>query len=318
LSDDVREGADYQRQAIMLWVIIGLLAPACWACGNHIDAYLLRSGRDGRGVGSLMICSALIGLPALVIILASDPGVLQIRPIHGAILVANGVLYVLGLLPYLYALQREEASVVVPLFQMTAVFSYLLGLVVLDEQLTWWQLGAALLVMVGAALISFELTQPRPSLKLPVLALMLLASFLNSLNWLLFKLVAVEESFWRSSFWEYVGFTLVGCCLLLVRPYREELRVALGAGGGTFLGLVTVNESLSVAAKTFTNMASLLAPLALVSVLHGLQPLFVFIYGALLTIYLPTYGERLGGQVVLQRLTAIALVILGTSLLALG
>jgi drug/metabolite transporter (DMT)-like permease len=302
----------------MHWIPIALLAPACWAAGNHIDKYLLTRQLDRRGIGSMMICSALIGALAMPLILLFQPTVFRISPPHAALIVLNGMLYVLGLLPYFYALERDEASIVVPLFQTSAVFSYLLGLVVLGENLTWLQLGAALLIICGSVLIALELGQRQSKFKAGVFALMLLASFLNALNWLLFKFVAVQESFWVSSFWEYAGFVLIGALMLaFVKPYRRDFVALLQESRFTVLGLVALNETASLAAKTATNVASLMAPLALVSTVNGLQPLFVLIYGVVLTLYLPRYGrERLGAIFVLQKVAAMTLMIVGASLLA--
>jgi len=303
----------------MHWILIALLAPACWALGNHIDKYLLGQRLDQRGIGSLMLFSALIGLPMMLLILLIGPGVFQLSPLDGAIMMLNGMLYVLGLLPYFYALQNDEASIVVPLFQTTAIFSYLLGLLVLGEELTVYQIGSALLIVIGSIMITLEIDQRRSKFKAKVFALMLLASLLNALNWLLFKVVAIREDFWVSSFWEYAGFTLAGVLMLLfIKSYRSEFVAVLRQSKLNVLGLVALNETLSLAAKTATNLASLLAPLALISTVHGLQPLFVFIYGVLLTLYLPRYGsERLNAGIIFQKVAAITLMVIGTSLLTL-
>jgi drug/metabolite transporter (DMT)-like permease len=304
----------------MHWIPAALLAPACWALGNHIDKYLLDKQLDRRGVGSLMISSALIGALVMPLILIVQPNVLRITIAHAALVMLNGMLYVLGLLPYFYALQRDEASIVVPLFQSSAVFSYVLGLLVLGEDLTGWQLSAALLIICGSILIALELGQRRSIFKADVFALMLLASFLNALNWLLFKFVAVQEHFWVSSFWEYAGFALVGALMLIfVKTYRLEFIALLRQSKFNVLGLVALNETASLAAKTATNVASLMVPLALISTVNGLQPLFVLVYGVLLTLYLPRYGqERLGVTIVFQKVAAMTLMIVGASLLALG
>jgi len=304
----------------MYWFAIALVAPACWALGNHIDKYLLDRQLDRRGVGTLMVCSALIGMLAVPLIPIVQPHVLRIAPWHAAVVVLNGMLYVLGLLPYFYALQRDEASIVAPLFQTSAVFSYVLGLLVLGEDLTGRQLSAALLIICGSILIALELGQQRSIFKADIFALMLLASLLNALNWLLFKFVAIQEDFWVSSFWEYVGFALAGALMLIgVRAYRNEFIALLRQSKFNVLGLVALNEIASLAAKTVTNIASLMAPLALISTVHGLQPLFVLVYGVLLTLYLPRYGqERLRAKIVLQKLAAMTLMIVGASLLAIG
>src|SRR5262245_35573484 len=149
----------------MHWIPIALLAPACWAVGNHIDKYLLAKQLDRRGAGSLMICSALIGALAMALILMVRPDVLGVGLPHALIALLNGVLYILGLLPYFHALQRDEASIVVPLFQTTAVFSYVLGLLVLGEQVTGWQLGATVLIICGSILIALELRPQRSIFK---------------------------------------------------------------------------------------------------------------------------------------------------------
>ncbi|HET9222419.1 MAG TPA: EamA family transporter [Roseiflexaceae bacterium] len=304
----------------MHWIPVALLAPACWAVGNHIDKYLLARQLDSRGIGSLMICSALVGALVMPLILIVQPEVLRISLAHAALIMLNGMLYVLGLLPYFHALQRDEASIVVPLFQTSAVFSYILGLLVLGEDLTALQLGAALLIICGSILIALELGQRRSTFKSVVFALMLLASFLNALNWLLFKFVAVQEHFWVASFWEYAGFVLVGALMLLfVGPYRRDFVALLKQSKFNVLGLVALNETASLAAKTATNVASLMAPLALVSTVNGLQPLFVLMYAVMLTLYLPRYGrERLGTKFVIQKVAAMTLMIVGASLLAVG
>src|SRR5262245_60620811 len=248
----------------MHWIPVALLAPACWAVGNHIDKFLLDRQLGQRGIGSLMVCSALIGVLVMPLILIVQPNVLSITLPHAAIVMLNGMLYVLGLLPYFYALQRDEASIVVPLFQTSAVFSYVLGLLVLGENLTGWQLGAALLIVCGSILIALELGQRRSIFKADVFVLMLLASFLNALNWLLFKVVAVQEDFWVTSFWEYAGFALIGVLMLIfVKTYRLDFIATVKQSKFNVLGLVALNETASLAAKTATNVASLIAPLAL-------------------------------------------------------
>lgn len=303
----------------MLWILIALIAPAAWAIGNHIDKYLIDTQHDSGGIPQLLLYSAFIGLPALILIGVFQPNVLHISAWHGAILIANGMLYVLGLIPYFYALEQEEASVVIPLFQLTAVFSYLLGLIVLDEQLGWQQISASLLIIFGSVFVTLETDPKRLKVRFSVFLWMLLASFLNALNWLLFKVVAIEEAFWRTSFWEYVGFVLVAIGLLTIPRYRQTFVRAIHIKSPRVLGFVTLNELLGLVAKTATNFASLLAPLALVSVLNGLQPLFVFLLGILLTLYVPTYSkEQLDRDNVFRKIVAMIIMVIGTSWLAIN
>lgn len=301
----------------MNWLYIALLSPALWAIGNHIDKFLLDKRLREGGVGSLILFSSLIGLVPVPVILLIHPAVLNISPSHAGIVFLNGVLYVVSLLPYLHALHRDEASIVVPLFQTTAVFSYVFGLLVLGETLTTLQLFAAALIILGSIALSLELKPHGYRLKTDVLVLMLVASLLNALNWLLFKFVAVQEDFWVSSFWEYLGFIAFGLfAFVCIQPWRAEFLAVLKANRASVLGLVALNEGVSLAAKVTTNVASLTAPLALISTVHGLQPAFVLLYGVLLTLFVPSYGrENLGKRAIIQKVAAIALTIAGTYML---
>jgi uncharacterized membrane protein len=299
------------------WFSIALLAPALWAIGNHIDKYLLDRELKSIGIGPLLLLSSLVGLPAMAVILAVHSDVFSISPRNGVLIVLNGILYVLSLIPYYYALQRDEASIVVPLFQTTAVFSYLFGLFVLDEKLTLLQIAACLLIVFGSALLTLEINRKKSRMKFDVFALMLAASFLNALNWLLFKYVAIHEDFWKTSFWEYVGFVLVALCALLFgKSLRSDFVDFLRMNRSRVLGLVGLNELVSIGAKTATNIASLAAPLALISTVHGLQPFFVLIYGVLLTLAAPHhFRENLTTVAIIQKIAAITLTVGGTLML---
>jgi uncharacterized membrane protein len=301
----------------MNWLYIALLSPALWAVGNHIDKFLLEKRLREGGVGSLILFSSLIGLVPVPVILYIHPAVLDISLRNAGIVVLNGALYVVSLLPYLHALHRDEASIVVPLFQTTAVFSYAFGWLVLGETLTPLQGFAAALIILGSVALSVELKPRGYRLKTDVLLLMLAASLLNALNWLLFKFVAVQEDFWVSSFWEYIGFISFGLLAFLwVKPWRDEFVAVLKANRASVLALVALNEGVSLAAKVSTNVASLTAPLALISTVHGLQPAFVLLYGVLLTLFVPSYGrENLAKRVIVQKIAAIALTITGTYML---
>jgi uncharacterized membrane protein len=282
---------------IVDWLYIALLSPALWAAGNHIDKFLLAKRLRAGGVGSLILFSSLIGFVPVFLILFIHPAVLDISLRNAGIVILNGALYIASLLPYLHALHRDEASIVVPLFQTTAVFSYIFGLLVLGETLTLLQGLAAALIILGSLALSLEfqpkLEAQRLRIKTDVLLLMLLASLLNALNWLLFKFVAVQEDFWVSSFWEYIGFISFGVLAFLwVKPWRDEFFAVLKANSASVLSLAALNEGLSLTAKIATNIASLTAPLALISTVHGLQPAFVLGYGVLLTLFVPSYGKE--------------------------
>ena len=141
----------------MNWFFIALAAPALWAISNHFDKYLLAKYIKQGGTGALIIFSSLIGLVIAGLIVAFDTSVLSIPFGHALLLILGGVIYILAILLYLYALHRDETSIVVPLWQLIPVFSYVLAYFVLGERLTSIQIMGSLLIIAGSVLISLEL-----------------------------------------------------------------------------------------------------------------------------------------------------------------
>lgn len=302
----------------MNWLVIALLSPALWAAGNHIDKYLLDKKLNSHGPGPLLLFSALAGCVSAPLILLSGAQVFVIAPLNAMLVALNGALFVLSLLPYYQALIRDEASIVVPLFQTTAVFSYVFGAVFLHEHLDLVQTLAAFAVVAGSILLTLELNRGALRFKRDVFLLMMVASCMNAVNWLLFKVVARDTDFWVTSFWEYVGFAAMGLLLFVgVGRYRREFVKVVRGNRASVLGLAALNETLSLGAKTATNIASMTAPLAIVSALHGLQPLFVLVLGVLLSVRVTQYNcENLSQKTLLQKGVAISLTVAGTAFLA--
>lgn len=301
----------------MSWFWIALTAPALWSVTNHIDKLLISRYFKGGGVGSLIIFSSLIGFFVFPFIYIFNPSVFEVTLNQKILLIFNGFLYVLAMLPYIYALEKDEASIVVPLFQTIPVFSYFLGLIFLDEFLTLMQIAAGLLIITGAIFLSLDLSDKKFKLKTDVFILMLLASFLISLNSFVFKYVAIDTDFWTTSFWEYVGFAVFAVLLLIfVKSYRNEFNRVVQANKVPVVGLNGFNEIINIVAKLAMNFATLLAPLALVWVVNGFQPFFVFLYGVVLTLFFPKLGtENLAKKHVLHKMSAIVIMFVGTYIL---
>lgn len=298
----------------MNWFLISLLPPALWSITNHMDKYLLSKFFKGGGVGALMVFSSLVGLVLLPIIVLLHPAVLTFS-LESILIALNGFLFVLAVLPYFYALQKDEASVAVPLFQLIPVISYGLAYFLLGETLLVSQIMGGLLIIVGAIVLTLDLTNIRKvTFKKEVFWLMMLSSFIYSLNFLLFKFFALQSDFWFTSFWEYVGFALFALLLMVcVKSYRLEFFSVLKSNKAAVLGLNGINELVNIVAKIAFNVASLLAPITLIWVVNGLQPFFVFLYGVVLTIFWPSISqENITRKILVQKAIAISIMFLGT------
>jgi len=300
----------------MNWFFLPIIATLLWASTNFIDKHLVSKYFKGRQ-GALIIYSCLIGLPAFILIGIFYPRAFNIAPLTALLIILNSFLYILYLFPYLAALKKADTSVVSPMFETIPVFTYFLALIFLKEVLTLKQMLASVLIIVGAIGISVKLKKKTFHIRKDVVWLMLLASFLVSLNWLFFKVFAIDLDFWTTSFWQYIGFFIFGVITFTSsRSYRKDFLNSFKKSRGKIISLNAMNEIINLSAVIIFSYATLLAPLALVSVLNGIQPFFSLIIGILLSVFFPHWiKEEISKKIILQKIIFILIILLGLYLI---
>lgn len=300
----------------MNWFLISLIGPLLWALVNHIDKYIITKYFSGRGVGSLVLFTSASGLLISLFILLFRFNSIFIDVSSAFLIAINGAILVASFIPYLHALEDEEASWASSLFQLIPVYGYFLALIFLGEKLSVIQLFASVLVIIGAILISLDFSG-KFKFKAKPFWLMSLSSFMIALNALIFKIVALDSNFVGVAFWEYIGGGVFGLALFsFFRLYREQFLATIAKSRLTVLSINLTSELLNIGAKLAANFASLFAPLVLIWVVNGLQPLIVFIYGVIITIFLPFLGkERLDIRTILQKIIAMIIMLTGIYLL---
>jgi drug/metabolite transporter (DMT)-like permease len=297
----------------MNWFVIALVGPAMYALANHTDKYLLtRYVRHGE-VGALVIFASIFSVVALPVVIAVEPAVFDVALGRGVLLALNGMLLPAALLCYFYALHEDEASYVVPLYQMIPIFGFVLGYVLLHEAITSLQMLAALIIIAGASILSFDLSETI-RFKKKVVAWMIGASFCAALNGVLFKMLALDAGFWPATFWTLFGKICAGPLLFACIPaYRKQFLDMFKTNSGPVLGLNALSESLFILGEGAMQYASLLAPVALVLLVNSFQPLFVLSLGILLSVFAPAVSrESITRKQLAQKLVGTATIIFGT------
>jgi uncharacterized membrane protein len=301
------------------WFFISLVAPVLWTIVTHIDKYLLSKRFKGNGVGAIFLFSSLFSFFVLIGILLYDHSVvlnLGVRDI--ATLLSIGIFSAIAFFLYLRALDIEESSVVIPLLQLIPVFAYFLSYFILGETLNKTQILAALIVILGIVVLSIEFdSENKVKLRKKVLYLIAGSSFLFALHDVVFKSVAVKDTFISSTFWQYAGLCIAGVVVFALSPkYRAQLKSIFQIKDGSVLSLNITSEVLYIIGNLASNFATLLAPVALVLVVTSYQPLFVFIGGTLLTLFLPQIAtEKIRMRNLFQKLVSIAIILIGSYLL---
>jgi drug/metabolite transporter (DMT)-like permease len=303
-----------------LWTTLGAIFLLVFS--TYVDKYLLTRYFKGRDPGVLILFSAFFGVIATPIIYVIEPAALAIPFWSGFWLTVGGLGSITGTILYLYAMNIDEVSVVVPLFQLAPVFNFVFGYLFLHEVLHGYQLVGFVVVFIGSVIVSLDFSRGMrmPKFKARVFFLMAGATCLISINTVIFKSIAIEETFWVSQFWEYAALVLAGFVLFVtIKKYREQFLGVFRKNKVPIISLNVLNEITGAAGYLLLSYASLLAPIAIVSVVSSTQPLFLFIFGALITIFLPAIAqEDVSKPVITQKVIAALIIFFGGYLLNIG
>jgi drug/metabolite transporter (DMT)-like permease len=247
----------------MNWLLLALIGPFLWSIGNHIDKILIEKYFKSRSMGSLIIISSLVGLFVAPIIFIFKPDVLNITIGYIFFMLVASILFVIYVWAYLKAMEQDEASIVVPFYQLIPVFAFILGYFFLGETITYLQFFAMFLIIAGAAIISFEIDEDNKfKLRKKTVFYMLISSFVSAVESVIFKYVLIREDFWITNFWSFLWIGVIGLVLLFsIKLYRIEFIYIIKNNSKRILSLNVFNEILTIVGNITTVYAFLLAQL---------------------------------------------------------
>jgi drug/metabolite transporter (DMT)-like permease len=306
----------------MSWLVFAFSGPILWAASTHLDKYLLERYFKDSDVAVLLIFTALIGLITLPFIWLLDPKVADVGPPNAALMASSGLLYMGAMLFYLRALQSEEASVVAPFFQAAPLFGFVLGYLVLGETLSPSQMAGGALIIGGTVLVSLRSDLPDANFKTNfngrLAALMLACALSLAVSSLIFKMFALRDEFWPTTFWMFVGEALFGAALLAIASYRRQFLALLRSNPAAVVSINAANELINLGGGLGTRFALVLAPLGLVQAIGSTTTLFVFGFGVVLSVFFPALGrENLSRRKLWPKGLAAVLVAAGAVLVTL-
>ncbi|KND47365.1 MAG: hypothetical protein AB199_02970 [Parcubacteria bacterium C7867-004] len=290
--------------------LLALIPLVLWASSNFIDKILLSKYFPDGSVSILMAYSGLFGIVAAPIYLILDPAALSVTPLIGLALFAAGLLSAFAVWLYLYALTIEDTSTVLPFFQTTPIFGLIFGFLILNETITTSQALFGALIILGGMVLAFDIEKGKPiSVKWKLLGFVLSASALFALYEAVFKLLALEEGFWISMFWQSVSLAVIGIGILLVPSQRRAFFSHMRSSGTPIFGLNIFNEFITGVGTAAYNYLVLLAPIALVMLTHVYQSVVVFVMGLLLSLFLPgLIDEKRSPRILVQKISALILI----------
>jgi drug/metabolite transporter (DMT)-like permease len=272
----------------MSWLVFAFSGPVLWGISFHLDKYLVDRYFKSTDVAVLLVFTALIGVLALPVIFYYQPEVTALSRTSILFVALAGALYMAAMLFYLRALQTEDVSIVAPLFQAAPIFASGLGYIVLGEVLTQTQLLGGLAIVLGAASLSWQ-GRGAP-IRLRLIGLMLVCTFSLAVASLIFKVFAIRDDFWPTTFWTYAGEAVFGFAILLVPAYRRQFVALFRTHRAALLTVNASNELINLGGGLGVRYALLLAPLGIVQAIGSTTSLFVFLFGVGLALFAPSLG----------------------------
>lgn len=303
---------------MVIGVIVGILASLLWGITNHIDKYMLSGiSKSKNNIKVLLVFSTFIAgivLTPLWLILSHFKVSISLISLV-SVLIASFI-YVLATYFYYKAIDKNDASIVVVMFQLIPVFSYILALILFKEQLSVNEIIGSIIIILSAVIISFDINEKNNNKKFKALLFMILASLFYAIYFILFDVGIRNSSYYSCAFWYQIGFLVMGIILLCIKSFREPFINAIKKNGKKYLYLNVSNEAINLIANLLVNYANIVLPIALVTVLTGFQGAFAFILGVIGTIFIPKYiKEDMTRNVVIQKVSCIILGIIGLIIL---
>ncbi|MFT5180021.1 MAG: drug/metabolite transporter (DMT)-like permease [Candidatus Paceibacteria bacterium] len=294
---------------------MALLAPLFWAGSNIFDKYALE--KVSRGVYDFLFFgtmgSILIATLTFFVFGLDEVSVFILYPLVAGFLVQASYLF------YSHALQKEDASYIVPLYITYTVVVLIIG-PFFGETVSLIQFLAFMVVFLGALVISlkelsFKLFSHRKGalLMIPATILIGLAVLLTDQS---LEILSFSDTF----IYDLIGFSIAGFCLLLVPRWRKEILKGIKTANAKKYSLFLVNDTLDMSGHLIYKYALLLAPSAgLVAVLGGIQPFYVLSLGIFLTIFFPkVIKENISKKEISQKVVGATIIFVGILILSLS
>ncbi len=299
---------------MLVGIFFAVVSPAIYALVNYIDKFLLEKFE----IPSLILAVYSGTIAFLVsILLIFIIGLHAFAPPIIISIILSGFFTELCLLPYFKALSLDETSSVIPLFQFVPVFVIIGDALILGESLTYLQYVGSALIIISGLLLSIQKNKKNLFRPRKALWFMLLSCVFAAFSILFFKFGVTVQNFWQILPYEGFGIALCAVCLLFLPNNFRLLKKQTKRLPRQAFFLMSIDEAVYILSRYTGFFALSLISASLVSVLAGLQPLFVLIYGIILSLFFPyILKEVIAKKTLTLKLISIIMIVFGAILLA--
>lgn len=297
----------------MFWIFLSVFATAVYGASSFADKVLIE--KRIKNPMALAILGGFFALFVGVIILAIQ-GFPIIPALPLAIILFAGLLSELALIPYYKAISLDDASKVTPIFQTIPIFVLVLSYFIVREALQPIQVAGFFIVLMGGLVLSIEGSGTNPFKVKKSFWYMILASFCYALPMVLFKAIILQDfGFWTTLGYEFIGYGIAAAILLWA--YMENTKKEFRNMPKSTWAIISINEGSYILARFCSFYAAVLAPVSLVAVIGGTQPLFTLFYGVILSVWFPKIiSEDMRKTTIALKLAVAAIILVGIWMIA--
>lgn len=296
------------------WVFIAVLGYMSMALSQLLDKALLKV--VFKEVKAFVFLIAVLNILALVLI---PYGVTQLPMDVFWIAIIGGAFFIVALIPFLSALQGDEASRVIPLVGgAVPVFTLLGEALFLSVRLSAIHYLSFGLLVIGSIILTISHSGSSKRSSLSILKA-LLGAALFAASFVMTKYVFDNTTFVNGFFWMRLGGVFVALALLFSQDVRLGLKQFFTENSLLLQSGYFATQALNGGGFVLQSYAISLASVSLVNALQGSQYLFVIAFVAVAAKFKPDLlGEKITAAILVEKLAAVIIIIAGIALLALG
>jgi uncharacterized membrane protein len=292
----------------MLWLIFALLNPICWSVANIVNKIMVeRVFKTPFAYFTMSLFSQVIATILIAIFFVQPVGSFEII----ILTIFSSLLSSAAFATFLFALQSDEASKVVPLSYIGNIFIIILAYIFLNEAFTAYKYIGIAMILSGAVLLSYKKSKGKLTMS-PSIFFVILSSVFFSTGTILDKIILEQIDSWSRLMWGTIATVFVIIAMMSFKKIRTDVfRVVKTAGKKVNL-IIAISAMFGLTGLVSIFIALSLGPATLVTSIGATSPLMVLILTTGISIFFPhILKENIDKRNMIKKVLGTFLIILG-------